>query len=445
VTGEDKLRREGLPEEAVAAFRQLYDQLAAGSSGTLPDAELTPVRGLPSLPELPRPAALPSLAHACVLKLNGGLGTSMGLDRAKSLLEARDGLSFLDVIARQIKALRERYHVRLPLVLMHSFRTRDDSLAALAGVDDVVDFLQHKVPKLRADDLTPVEWPADPSLEWCPPGHGDLYAALRASGTLDALLAEGIRYAFVSNADNLGAVLDPVILEWFAGSGAPFAMETVIGTEADRKGGHIAWRDGRLVLRETAQAAPEEAESFRDFQRWRYYNTNNLWLDLEALAAMDGPPDLPLIVNRKTVDPSDPDSTPVIQTETAMGAAIGVFSGSRALCVPRTRFVPVKTTDDLLVLRSDVYRLLRDGRVEAVAEPPYVALDPRHFKKIGDFEARFPHGAPSLIGCRRFVVRGDVTFGARAVARGRVEVCADVPDDTLLTGVYRPLVESRTP
>ena len=96
-----------------------------------------------------------------------------------------------------------------------------------------------------------------------------------------AARATGIRYAFVSNADNLGAVLDPVILEWFAARGAPFAMETVIGTEADRKGGHIAWRDGRLVLRETAQAPDQH--SFQDFRRWRYYNTNNLWLDLEAL------------------------------------------------------------------------------------------------------------------------------------------------------------------
>jgi UTP--glucose-1-phosphate uridylyltransferase len=443
VTGEEKLRRDGAPEEAVAAFRQLYDQLAAGASGTLPDAELTPVRDLPALAQLPHPTALPSLAHAAVIKLNGGLGTSMGLTGPKSLIEAREGQSFLALIARQVDALRRRYRVRLPLVLMHSFATREASLQALAGFDDVLDFLQHKVPKLRADDLSAVEWPADPALEWCPPGHGDLYAALRSSGTLDELRERGIRYAFVSNADNLGAVLDPVILEWFAASGAPFAMETVIGTEADRKGGHIAWRDGRLVLRETAQAAPEEAESFRDFRRWRYYNTNNLWLDLEALAALDAPPDLPLIVNRKTVDPSDPGSPAVIQTETAMGAAIGVFEGARALCVPRSRFVPVKTTDDLLALRSDVYRLRDDGRIEG-SEPPYIALDPTYFKRITDFEQRFPHGPPSLRECRRFVVRGDVSFGARVVARGRVEVCADVPDDTLLTGVYRPVVETRS-
>jgi UTP--glucose-1-phosphate uridylyltransferase len=301
----------------------------------------------------------------------------------------------------------------------------------------VLDFLQHRVPKLRADDLSAVDWPADPALEWCPPGHGDLYAALLASGTRDRLLSAGVRYAFVSNADNLGAVLDPVILEWFARSGAPFAMETVIGTEADRKGGHIARRNGRLLLRETAQA--ESAESFGDHRRWRYYNTNNLWLDLEALTE---PPALPLIVNRKTVDPTDPDSPDVIQTETAMGAALGAFDGALALCVPRSRFVPVKTTDDLLALRSDVYALRANGCVATVVEPPYIALDPRYFKRVADFEARFPAGAPSLRECRRFVVRGDVRFGAGVVARGRVEVCADVPDDTTLSGVYGARLET---
>jgi len=435
VNPEAKLRREGLPEEAVAAFRALYDQLVAGASGTLPDAELEPVRELPTLAQLPRPATVGALRHACVIKLNGGLGTSMGLAGPKSLLEARDGLTFLDVIGNQVSALRTRHDVRLPLVLMQSFRTQ----GAVPGVPDVLEFLQHKVPKLRADDLSAVQWPADPALEWCPPGHGDLYASLLSSGVRDALLADGIRYAFVSNADNLGAVLDPVILEWFAASGAPFAMETVLGTEADRKGGHIARRDGRLVLRETAQAPDQH--TFQDFRRWRFYNTNNLWLDLEALVEV---PRLPLIVNRKTVDPSDASSPAVIQTETAMGAAIGVFDRALALCVPRSRFVPVKTTDDLLALRSDVYRLCRDGRVEAVAEPPYIALDPACFKCVGDFEARFPYGAPSLRACARLIVRGDVTFGRDVVARGRVEVCADVPDDTVLEGVYRPTVETLT-
>ena len=160
----------------------------------------------------------------------------------------------------------------------------------------------------------------------------------------------------------------------------PFLMEVVEGTEADRKGGHIARRraDGQLVLRETAQTPPEDEESFRDYRRWRYYNTNSLWVDLRALAdTLDergGVLELPLIVNRKTVDPRDSDSTPVIQLESAMGAAIESFAGAALLLVPRTRFAPVKTTDDLLVLRSDAYRLATSCVVEPVPERADAAL-----------------------------------------------------------------------
>ena len=219
------------------------------------------------------------------------------------------------------------------------------------------------IPKLAAADLTPVSWPPAPALEWCPPGHGDVYGALRRSGMLDALLEQGFRYAMISNSDNLGAKLDPRIVAHIDSGQIPFLMEVVHGTEADRKGGHIARRraDGQLVLREIAQTPPEDEDSFRDFRHWRYYNTNNLWVDLRVLAdtleRSHGVLELPLIVNRKTVDPRDPDSTPVIQLESAMGAAIESFRGASLLLVPRQRFVPVKTTDDLLVLRSDVYRL----------------------------------------------------------------------------------------
>jgi UTP--glucose-1-phosphate uridylyltransferase len=359
------------------------------------------VRGVPALDDLDAGDAAAALDRVAIVKLNGGLGTSMGMTRAKSLVEARDGLSFLDVIARHVLALRRRHGARLPLVLMNSYRTRDDTLAALERhpglrADVPLDFLQHREPRIRADDLRPVAWPADPELEWCPPGHGDLYPALRSSGLLDALLDRGYRWAFVSNVDNLGAVLEPRVLGWLAAQGAPFAMEVVIGTEADRKGGHIARRapEGRLVLRETAQA--DDPESFRDFRRWRYYNTNNLWVDLRALAALldasGGIVELPLIVNRKRVDPAAPDSPEVVQLETAMGAAIGAFDGARAVCVPRTRFAPVKTTDDLLVLRSDVYRLAGDGRVEraparAGRDLPFVELDRERFGAIADFDA----------------------------------------------------------
>ena len=317
------------------------------------------------------------LDRAVVLKLNGGLGTSMGMTKAKSLLEVRDGQSFLDIIVRQVLDLRERTGARLPLVLMNSFATRDDSLAALdrhpeIASDVPADFLQNKVPKLTADGLEPVEWSADPGLEWAPPGHGDLYTALVTSGMLDELLDHGYRYAFVSNSDNLGAVLEPRILEWVAREEIPFAMEVADRTAADRKGGHLAQRpDGGLVLREIAQTPDADVDAFQDTNRHRFFNTNTLWVDLHALRdvieARDGVLGLPMIVNRKTVDPSDKSSTAVVQLETAMGAAIDVFDGARALRVDRARFAPVKTTDDLLALRSDAYELTDDARVALVA------------------------------------------------------------------------------
>ncbi|HVL94516.1 MAG TPA: UTP--glucose-1-phosphate uridylyltransferase, partial [Solirubrobacteraceae bacterium] len=406
----EKMRREGLADAAVETFRHYYEQLEAGETGLMAEAEIEPVDSLPDADELTEAAEPDLLDRTVVIKLNGGLGTSMGMTGPKSLLEVKDGLTFLDVIARQVLRLRERTGARLPLVLMNSFATREPSLEALSRhegieVDVPTDFLQNKEPKVRADDLMPVEWPADPALEWCPPGHGDLYTALQSSGTLERLLDQGYRYAFVSNVDNLGAVLDERILAWFAASGAPFAMEAADRTEADRKGGHVARRrdGGGLVLREIAQTPDEDVDAFQDVARHRYFNTNNLWLDLQALAdvlARRGSVlGLPMIVNRKTVDPADKATPAVLQLETAMGSAIGVFDGALALRVPRRRLAPVKTTSDLLVLRSDAYELTGDFHLDLAAarsgRAPIVVLDDG-FKLVRDFDARFPHGPPSL-------------------------------------------------
>jgi UTP--glucose-1-phosphate uridylyltransferase len=361
----------------------------------------------------------------------------MGMTQAKSLLEVKDGLTFLDVIARQVLTLRERFGVRLPLELMDSFYTRDDTLAALErypdlGSDVPLDFAQGKFPQLLADSLEPASCPAEPELEWAPPGHGDLYTSIVTSGMLATLIEHGYEYAFVSNSDNLGAVLDERILAWFAREGLPFAMEVTDRTEADKKGGHIARRKcGGLVLRETAQTRDEDLAAFQDVRRHRYFNTNNLWVNLRTLAEVmrerGGVLGLPLIANRKTVDPSDPESPAVIQIETAMGAAIDVFDGAAALRVPRRRFAPVKTTNDLLALRSDAYVLTPDAHVELAPErgdkgAPLVDLDSKHYKLLRDFEQRFPAGPPSLLDCDRLIVKGDVKFGRDVVVRGTVEL-----------------------
>jgi len=438
-----KMREAGQPEEAIRSFEAAIEQVQRGDPTLLPSAELEPARGVPTLADLPEADPAQVLAHVAVIKLNGGLATSMGLRRPKSLVEAREGRTFLEIIVGQTLALRRLHRVSLPLLLMNSDATQTETLAALADLPDLpvdglaLDFLQDMMPKLDARTLQPVSWPAKPELEWYPPGHGAVYGALRSSGLLDALRERGFRYAMISNADNLGAEVDARIASHMAAEQIPFLMEVVQGTEADRKGGHIARRrsDGQLVLRETAQTPDADAESFRDFRRWRYYNTNTLWIDLEVLADTlernSGTLDLPVIINRKTVDPRDRSSTPVVQLESAMGAAIGSFPGARLLLVPRTRFAPVKTTDDLLVLRSDVYALGEDFTVAPIPERsgqlPFVELDPSYYKLIEDFGARFPAGPPSLREATRLVVRGDVTFGAGVVVRGEVELDAAEP------------------
>jgi UTP--glucose-1-phosphate uridylyltransferase len=443
----EKMRGAGVADAAIDAFAELYERLAGGATGLIGEDEIEPVESVPDAEELPGADGSDLLDQAVVIKLNGGLGTSMGMTRAKSLLEARDGQTFLDLIARQVLSLRERSGARVPLVLMNSFATREDSLAALArypelSADLPADFLQSKEPKLLASDLTPVSWPANPDLEWCPPGHGDLFVALQTSGLLEAMLARGYRWAFVSSSDNLAAVLDPRILAWMAREEAPFVMEVADRTPADRKGGHIARRrsDGGLLLREIAQTPDADLDAFQDTARHRYFNTNTIWFDLRAIG---GALRLPLIRNVKTVDPSDGASPQVVQIETAMGAALGVIEGARALRVPRSRFTPVKTTNDLLALRSDAYEVAQDGRVTLAAErngsPPDISLDADHFKLVAEFEPRFPSGAPSLRACERLVVRGDVTFGAGVVVRGDVEVEAHggpvhLADGTVLQG-----------
>jgi UTP--glucose-1-phosphate uridylyltransferase len=445
----EKMRREGLPDIAVDTFAHYEQLLREGDLGTLPESELEPLDGVQGSDDLPEgdPA---DLERAVVLKLNGGLGTSMGMTQAKSLVEVKEGHTFLDVIAREVLYLRERYGARIPLLLMDSFATREDTLAALERYPDLkldglpLDFMQGKVPKLLADGYEPVSWEADPSLEWAPPGHGDVFTSLASSGMLDTLLEQGYEYLFLSNSDNLGAVLEPRILSWFAREELPFVSETVDRTEADRKGGHLARRadDGGLVLRETAQVPDDDQEAFEDTERHRFFNANNIWVNLralkQALDERDGVLGLPMIVNRKTVDPSDSSSPEVLQLETAMGAAIGVFEGAAALHVPRARFAPVKTSNQLLIVRSDAYELADDWTVQLAGGRdtiPIVELSDE-FKLLPDFESRFPAGPPSLIEADRLEVDGDVHFGRDVTIRGRVHIDgpAEIPDGAVLEG-----------
>jgi len=439
----ERMATRGMPDLAIESFRRHYRELAGGATGLIAEQEIHPVESLPDAESLDPALAevgRQALAATVFLKLNGGLGTSMGLERAKSLIEVKPGQSFLRILARHAA------HTGAPLVLMNSDRTRADSLSALEHIRRaepglvVQDFLQHMAPKINRHDLAPVSWPDDPDHEWYPPGHGDLYAALHSSGTLAALLKAGKRHLFVSNSDNLGAVLDERILGYFVKHGLGFLMEVADRTPADRKGGHLALTStGGFILRESAQCPDAEREAFEDIGRHRFFNTNNLWIDLpeldKVLAA--GVPALPLIRNAKTVDPTDPESPPVYQLESAMGAAIGMFPRAAALRVHRRRFAPVKTTSDLLLVRSDAFHVTAEGHLAPHADlrhPTVVELDARYYGRLPDFEQRFMAATPSLRECRRLKVQGDVLFDAGVVLHGEVHISNRSGRQMLLPG-----------
>lgn len=424
---ERKMESVGLSQAAIGAFRHSVNVLTSQQSMMIPEAEIAPaddVADWESLTASTPEADAELLGQAVLIKLNGGLGTGMGLQKAKSLLEIKPGVTFLDLIVRQVMSLRRRAGCPVRLLLMNSFSTSADTMDylkryAAEGFADPqqVEMIQNRVPKLCVDTLEPVSFPAHPELEWCPPGHGDLYPALLGSGWLDRLLEAGVKYAFVSNSDNLGAQLDTRFLRWFAESGAPFVMEVTRRTEADKKGGHLAIRrsDGQPLLREVAQCPEEDLAAFQDISKYRYFNTNNLWVRLDALrdflAANGGVVPLPVIRNVKTVDPRDASTQKVYQLETAMGAAIQCFPGARAVCVPRSRFFPVKTCSDLLLLRSDAVVIREDGGMELAPEcegvAPVVLLNPKLYKLV---ESLGPLGVPSLKHARRLVVNGPHHF-----------------------------------
>ncbi len=450
---ETKMRAARVSDAACRAFQHSFENLVAGKSGMLPEANIQPVSSLPGFDELAPSSATGSalLAQAIVIKLNGGLGTSMGLEKAKSLLQLKDGLTFLDFIARQILHLREKHNSSLRFLLMNSFSTSRDTLDFLKkypalGEPAQLELMQSAVPKVDAQSLRPAAWPQRPELEWCPPGHGDLYPSLLGSGWLERLLDAGVKYLFVSNADNLGASLDLNLLGYFAASNKSFLMEVCERTASDRKGGHLAQTHGKLLLRESAQCPDADLPAFQDIQRHRFFNTNNLWVRLDELKklldANGGFIPLPIIKNAKTVDPRDKNSPKVFQLETAMGAAIECFDGAGAIVVPRTRFAPVKTTADLLALRSDAYDVTDDWRLVLSSNcggiPPTIDLDADHYKLVDQLDAALVGGVPSLAKCRELTVRGPVKLSSQNIFTGKVTLNnPSATAKTLPPGEYR--------
>ncbi|RLC33136.1 MAG: UTP--glucose-1-phosphate uridylyltransferase [Deltaproteobacteria bacterium] len=426
-----KMKASGIPRQVIDTFADYYGKVVSGETGLLCNRDIRPV-----LPDEVAdfdhlkgyaPAGEKALPKTVMIVLNGGLGTSMGLTGAKSLLQVKNGRSFLEII------LQQAHSSGVNLALMNSFNTHDDTMAALDHIRPIhkpLTFIQHKFPKILKDTLAPALWPADPALEWNPPGHGNIYTAMYTSGILRKLMSRGIRYAFICNSDNLGAGINEALLGYFSENRIDFMMEVAERTPLDAKGGHLARHvNGRLILRESAQCPEDEKTAFQDISRFCFFNTNNIWINLATINSLLGnhkASQLPMILNTKTLDPRDENSPAVYQVETAMGAAIHLIDNAVAVRVPRKRFFPVKKCNELLAIRSDCFVFSKNSRLIQNPRRRYdtitINLDPAYYGKFDMLENRFPRGVPSLLDCESLTIRGDVLFEKNVTVRGNVTI-----------------------
>jgi UTP--glucose-1-phosphate uridylyltransferase len=381
-----------------------------------------------------------ALARLAVCKLNGGLGTTMGCRGAKSTIVVREGKTFLDLTVDQIGELNKKYQADIPLLLMNSFRTHDETerlVGKYLGNPEILTFCQNQYPRLLEEDGGFLDLKKFGSDVWYPPGHGDFYSCLADQGYLERLLSDGREILFVSNVDNLGAVLDLRVLHYMLNEGIPFLMEVTHKTSADIKGGTLYQEKGLIKLLEVANVPPEHIAEFCGHQKFKIFNTNNIWINLVRLKELleeEGLLDLDVIVNRKMVK-----GQPVLQLETAVGAAFNCFPEAVGLIVPRDRFFPVKRTSDLLYLWSDLFHL---GRGSLKRTPERINPDlPRitlhePFEDLHEFQKRIPV-APSMVGLDSLEIGGEVRFNGAVTLKGNVRLIANkkslrIPKGTVL-------------
>lgn len=370
------------------------------------------------------------LEKLVIVKLNGGLGTSMGCTGPKSVIQVRNDLTFLDLTVRQLEDLNQRYNCDVPLVLMNSFNTHEDTCKLIKKYQSckckILTFMQSKYPRINKETLSP-----EPG-EFYPPGHGDFYQSFHNSGLLRQFIAENKEFCFVSNIDNLGANTDLRILNELVSKGtdAPtFVMEVTDKTMADVKGGTLVEYDGKLRLLEIAQVPKEHVDEFKSVKKFKIFNTNNLWMHLKSIEDLikEDALELDIIVNPKHLE----SGVDVIQLETAAGAAMKYFDRALGINVPRSRFLPVKKTSDLLLIKSDLYKLdkgcLIMSPLRAFPTVPLVKLGDEHFSKVREFQGRFA-SIPDVLELNHLTVSGDVTFGKNVSLRGTVIIIANHGD-----------------
>ncbi len=402
----------------ITRFRQGLSKVHDWSSIISPDS--SNFLGFSSLPSPEHSQTARQLSKLVVGKLNGGMGASMGCMGPKSLVEVRDKKAFLDLILEQVESLNREWDQKIPLLLMSSFYTHKETqvhLNSLKLSSEIICFQQNKFPRLYLEGLSPLAPDKWGDQAYYPPGHGDFYQCVWQQGILEKLIDAGREILFISNADNLGAVVDPVILNYMDEFNIPFLMEITAKTPADVKGGTLYQQDGKLKLLEIARVPDDKVDEFCGQKKFKVFNTNNIWINLVALnnRMKKGPLELNVMVKQKNLK-----ETPVVQLETAIGSGLECFERAVCLTVSRERFLPIKKTDDLLLVRSNLFNLNNGKLIRKRKSYPLPIIKLGDFlQNIENFQNAFPT-IPDLVDLEELKIDGDVRFEGTACLKGKI-------------------------
>jgi len=303
-----------------------------------------------------------------IVKLNGGLGTSMQCTGPKSVITVKNNLTFLEIIINQIRFLNKKYKCNIPLVLMNStLTTNNEEMKKIINNSSDIDILifhQDNLPRICAKTnklLNNDSFISNTPIS-CPSGTGDFYESLLKSNVYHKLLKRNIEHLFISNIDNLAASADPYILNFLQNNkNIEFNIEVTPKTELDIKGGTFIDYDNKTRLLEVAMIPKENLEEFYSIEKFKIFNTNNIWIKLNSL--INNYENMEIFQNFKTID-----NTEFYQIESVIGSGINCFENISIINVPRNRFLPVKKKNNLEDIRSDKYILTTSSILQYVKD-----------------------------------------------------------------------------
>ena len=423
----NKMKQKGLSPSSILQFQELYEQF----TNHLPPKEdhkpvsIQEIDPYNLISKKQETLGLKALHKVIYVKINGGLGTSMGCTGPKATIPIKGKKTFLDYILKDINQSRKKYRIPLPLVLMNSFYTHTQTETALLKQKKIFSFIQNEFPRIDAKTLKPFSNPEKPEQEWYPPGHGNFLPCFLESGLLDTFIDQGFEYLFISNVDNLFATLCPKILGHMIDKNLSFLMETTPRTNQDSKGGALTKYQHKLCLLEKSQVHPHTLKNFENIKKFPLFNTNNIWIHLKSIkTTLAKHPQIPLIINQKR----DETGNPFIQLETALGSYLNIFENSGCIVVPRSRFFPVKKNADLLLLQSDIVKESPSGLSLTVDTLPIISLS-KDYDDISRYH-HFIQKIPSLKNLKTLSINGAICIRENVEFKGTVHI--NVAENQLL-------------